>query len=181
MPATTPCYDEEDREITDAETSGYLYVRGPSTASGYWQRDDATAATFRDGWLRTGDVYTRSHDGYWTFLGRNTDMIKAGGIWVSPAEVESVLVAHPDVLEAAVVGARNDAGLEEAVAFVVPRAGHTIDQSSIDAHCRERMASFKRPRQLFVVGELPKTATGKIRRFALREKLKESALKIGTN
>jgi benzoate-CoA ligase len=173
--------DEEDREITEAETSGYLYVRGPSTASGYWQRDEATAATFRDGWLRTGDVYTRSHDGYWTFLGRNTDMIKAGGIWVSPAEVESVLVAHPDVLEAAVVGARNEAGLEEAVAFVVARSGHTIDPSAIDAHCRERMASYKRPRQLFVVSELPKTATGKIRRFALREKLKDSALKIGTS
>jgi benzoate-CoA ligase len=171
--------DDEDREITDPETSGYLYVRGPSTASGYWQRDEATAATFRDGWLRTGDVYTRSHDGYWTFLGRNTDMIKAGGIWVSPAEVESVLVAHPDVLEAAVVGARNEAGLEEAVAFVVARAGHSIDPVSIDAHCRERMAAFKRPRQLFVVNELPKTATGKIRRFALRETLKDSALKIG--
>ncbi|MDQ1424532.1 MAG: hypothetical protein QOD72_2030, partial [Acidimicrobiaceae bacterium] len=122
--------DEEDHEITEAETSGYLYVRGPSTATGYWQRDEATAATFRDGWLRTGDVYTRSHDGYWTFLGRNTDMIKAGGIWVSPAEVESVLVAHPDVLEAAVVGARNEAGLEEAVAFVVARAGHSIDPVS---------------------------------------------------
>jgi benzoate-CoA ligase family protein len=163
--------DERDREVTDAETSGYLYVRGPSTASGYWQRDEATATTFRDGWLRTGDVYTKSHDGYWTFLGRNNDMIKAGGIWVSPAEVESVLIAHPDVLEAAVVGARNDAGLEETVAFVVARSGHAIDAAAIDAHCRERMASFKRPRQLYVVDELPKTATGKIRRFALREQL----------
>jgi benzoate-CoA ligase family protein len=172
--------DDNDREITDAETSGYLYVRGPSTASGYWQRDEATAATFRDGWLKTGDVYTKSHDGYWTFLGRNNDMIKAGGIWVSPAEVESVLVAHPDVLEAAVVGARSDTGLEATVAFVVPRSGRSIDAAAIDAHCRERMASFKRPRQLFVVDELPKTATGKIRRFALREQL-TNALKIGTD
>jgi benzoate-CoA ligase family protein len=170
--------DDEDREVTDAETSGYLYVRGPSTASGYWRRDEATAATFRDGWLKTGDVYTKSHDGYWTFLGRNSDMIKAGGIWVSPAEVESVLIAHPDVLEAAVVGARNEAGLEETVAFVVPRAGHGIDPASIDAHCRERMASFKRPRQLFIVDELPKTATGKIRRFALREQLSAEALRV---
>ena len=108
---------------------------------------------------------------HWTFLGRNNDMIKAGGIWVSPAEVESVLVEHPDVLEAAVVGARNDAGLEAVVAFVVPGAGATIDPAAIDAHCRARMAAFKRPRRVVVVDELPKTATGKIRRFALREQL----------
>ena len=116
-------------------------------------------------------MYTRSADGYWTFLGRNSDMIKAGGIWVSPAEVESVLVEHPDVLEAAVVGARDASGLEETVAFVVPRQGSTIDPDSIDAHCRARMAAFKRPRRLVVVDELPKTATGKIQRFALRDRL----------
>ena len=116
-------------------------------------------------------MYTRSDDGYWTFLGRNSDMIKAGGIWVSPAEVESVLIEHPDVLEAAVVGARGAAGLEETVAFVVARAGRSIDDVSIDAHCRERMAAFKRPRRLVVVDTLPKTATGKIQRFALRERL----------
>ena len=98
-------------------------------------------------------------------------MIKAGGIWVSPAEVESVLIEHPDVLEAAVVGARDDAGLEVTVAFLVARAGRSIDDASIDAHCRERMAAFKRPRRLVVVETLPKTATGKIQRFALREQL----------
>jgi benzoate-CoA ligase len=98
-------------------------------------------------------------------------MIKAGGIWVSPAEVESVLVEHPDVLEAAVVGARNVDGLETTVAFLVPRSGHVIDEAAIDAHCRERMAAFKRPRRLIVVDALPKTATGKVRRFALREQL----------
>ena len=96
----------------------------PRSPSGYWRREEATAAAFHDGWLRTGDVYTRSADDYWTFLGRNSDMIKAGGIWVSPAEVESVLVSHPDILEAAVVGSRNAHGLEEVVAFVVARSGH---------------------------------------------------------
>jgi acyl-coenzyme A synthetase/AMP-(fatty) acid ligase len=110
-------------------------------------------------------------DGYWTFLGRNNDMIKAGGIWVSPAEVEGVLIEHPDVLEAAVVRGRDPHGLEVTVAFVVPRVGHRIDPVSIDAHCRERMAAFKRPRRIEVVDELPKTPTGKIRRFALRERL----------
>jgi len=159
-------------EITAPDTPGYLHVRGHSTAAGYWQRPEATTAAFRDGgWLRTGDVYVRSDDDTWTFLGRNNDMIKAGGIWVSPAEVESTLVAHPSVLEAAVVGSRNEHGLEETVAFVVPRAGVSIDLEAIDAHCREHMATYKRPRRLFVVDELPKTATGKIQRFKLRDSL----------
>jgi benzoate-CoA ligase len=104
-------------------------------------------------------------------LGRNSDMIKAGGIWVSPAEVEAVLVEHPDVLEAAVVGARDGSGLEQTVAFLVPRQGSVIDPDSIEVHCRARMAAFKRPRLVHVVDELPKTATGKIQRFALRDRL----------
>jgi benzoate-CoA ligase family protein len=163
---------DDGAEITDTDTPGYLHVRGPSTARGYWQREEATAAAFRpEGWLRTGDVYTRSADDAWTFLGRNTDMIKAGGIWVSPAEVESTLVAHPDVLEAAVVGARTEQGLEETVAFVVPRAGHTIEAAALDTHCREHMAAFKRPRRILVIDDLPKTATGKIQRFKLRDSL----------
>ncbi len=108
-----------------------------------------------------------SDDGHWTFLGRNSDMIKAGGIWVSPAEVESVVIEHPDVLEVAVVGSRDDAGLETVVAFAVARQGRTIEAGAIEAHCRERMAAFKRPRRLVVVDELPKTATGKVQRFAL--------------
>jgi benzoate-CoA ligase family protein len=163
---------DDDEPITAPDTPGYLHVRGPSTATGYWQRPEATEMNFRaDGWLRTGDVYTRSERDAWTFLGRNNDMIKAGGIWVSPAEVESVLITHPDVLEAAVVGARNNDGLEETVAFLLPRTGRTIDVASIDAHCREHMAAFKRPRQIHVVDELPKTATGKIQRFKLRDSL----------
>ena len=163
--------DAEGADMHDADTPGFLLVRGDSLASGYWNRPEQTAETFRDGWLRTGDVYTRSADGYWTFLGRNNDMMKVGGIWVSPAEVEAVIVEHPDVLEAAVVGAHDQDGLETAVAFVVARAGHAIDEASIVDHCRQRMAPFKRPRSVVVVDELPKTATGKIRRFALRESL----------
>jgi len=167
---------DDDIEITDGDTPGYLHVRGPSTALGYWQRPEATAAAFRDGgWLRTGDVYVRSESDTWTFLGRNNDMIKAGGIWVSPAEVESTLVTHPSVLEAAVVGSRNDLGLEETVAFVVPRVGVTIDPQAIDAHCREHMATYKRPRRIVVVDDLPKTATGKIQRFKLRDSLSPGA------
>jgi benzoate-CoA ligase family protein len=163
--------DDSDAEVTAPGTPGYLHVKGPSIASGYWCRTAASQGAFRGEWLRTGDVYERSEDGYWTCLGRNNDMIKAGGIWVSPTEVESVLIAHPDVLEAAVVGHRDDRGLETVVAFVVARAGHTIDEASIESHCRERMAAFKRPRRVVSVAELPRTATGKIRRFALQETL----------
>jgi benzoate-CoA ligase len=163
--------DDHDEVVIEPDTAGYLHVRGDSASVGYWQQAEATAAAFRDGWVRTGDVYARSADDHWTFLGRNSDMIKAGGIWVSPAEVENVLIGHPDVLEAAVVGARNDDGLEEVVAFVLPATGAEPDPAALERHCREHMAAFKRPRRIIVVEELPKTATGKIRRFALRERL----------
>jgi benzoate-CoA ligase family protein len=165
--------DETGVELAAPDTPGHLQVRGPSLATGYWCRDAATRAAFVGEWLVTGDVYRRSADGYWTFLGRNNDMIKAGGIWVSPAEVEAVLVEHTDVLEAAVVGGRDADGLEVTVAFLVPRAGHEIQPADIDAHCRGRMAAFKRPRRIEVVEQLPKTPTGKVRRFALRERLED--------
>lgn len=164
--------DDDGNVVDAADTPAYLHVRGDSIADGYWQRPEATAAAFLpEGWLRTGDVYVRTEAGYWMFLGRNSDMIKAGGIWVSPAEVESVLIEHDTVLEAAVVGARNDDGLEMTVAFVVAASGHSIDAVVLEQHCRDRMAAFKRPRGIVVVDELPKTATGKIRRFALRDSL----------
>ena len=163
--------DDEDHEVTEPDTPGYLHVRGPSIATGYWSRYDATRASFRGDWLKTGDVYVRSEDDYFTFLGRNTDMIKAGGIWVSPAEVEATLISHPDVLEAAVVGRADAQGLEQVVAVVVPRAGRTIDPAALESHCRDRIAAFKRPRRVVVIEALPKTATGKIRRFQLRDTL----------
>ena len=163
--------DDEGNVVAEPDTPGYLHVKGPTVAKGYWQRPTETAAAFKNEWLRTGDVYVTSEDGAWTFLGRNSDMIKTGGIWVSPAEVESVLIEHPDVLEAAVVGARNDDGLETTVAFVVAASGRVIDVGVLDAHCRDRMAAFKRPRQVNIVDDLPKTATGKIRRFELRGRL----------
>jgi benzoate-CoA ligase family protein len=167
--------DDHGVEITEPDTPGYLWVRGDSVAAGYWQRPDVSAANFVDGWLRTGDVYLRSADDYYTFFGRNSDMIKAGGIWVSPAEVESVLIEHDDISEAAVVAGHDADGLEMVVAFVVPRAGRVVDERSLERHCRDRMASFKRPRRLITLAELPKTATGKVRRYALRDQLAAEA------
>ncbi len=152
--------NDDDEVVVEPDTPGYLHVRGASAAVGYHDRPDATAAAFRDGWVRTGDVYVRSADGTFTFLGRNNDMIKAGGIWVSPAEVESALIEHPDVLEVAVVGARNDDGLEEVVAFVVPASGASPDPRPSSSTAATGWRPFKRPRRILVVDELPKTATG---------------------
>ncbi|MDQ2725040.1 MAG: benzoate-CoA ligase family protein [Actinomycetota bacterium] len=162
---------EDGAEVTAANTPGFLQVRGASIALGYWGRPEATAMAFVEGWLRTGDVYTRDAEGYYAYFGRNNDLIKPGGIWVSPAEVEAALMIHDDVLEAAVVGQRDTDGLEISVAFVVARAGRSIDPDALLLHCRARMAAFKRPRRIVVVDELPKTATGKVRRFALRDAL----------
>ncbi|MEM9133922.1 MAG: benzoate-CoA ligase family protein [Actinomycetota bacterium] len=163
--------DDSGAVVTEPDTPGFLHVQGPSAAVGYHERPDATAAAFVDGWVRTGDVYTRAADDTWTFLGRNNDMIKAGGIWVSPAEVESTLIEHPDVLEVAVVGDRSAEGLEEVVAFVVAAAGAEPDAAELEDYCRSKMASFKRPRRILIVPSLPRTATGKIQRFALRDQL----------
>lgn len=165
--------DDTGAVIADTEATGSLWVRGPSITTGYWRRPEVNASTFVDGWCRTGDVYRRDADGCYWFVGRNSDMIKAGGIWVSPAEVEAVLLEHPAVLEAAVVGGRTDEGLEQVVAFVVPAAGHKVDETDLLGHCRERMAAFKRPRRIIVVDALPKTATGKIQRYALRARLEQ--------
>ncbi len=163
--------DEAGALITAADTPGELHIKGASLASGYWCRRQATQAAFLGEWMRTGDTYSRSADGYWSCLGRTNDMLKVGGIWVSPAEVENVLLQHEDVSEAVVVGSRTADGLETAVAFLVARRERQIDPDQIEAHCRTHMAAFKRPRQIVVVDELPKTATGKVRRNALRDGL----------
>ena len=123
---------DDHGEPVAAGHPGRLLVRGDSIATGYWCRTATTRQVFQGEWLRTGDTYVRSEDGFYTCLGRTNDMIKAGGIWVSPAEVESVLIEHPDVLEAAVVGARDSAGLEMTVAFLVARSGRAIDVNDVD-------------------------------------------------
>ena len=160
--------DEAGGLVADGQP-GHLLVRGDSIATGYWCRTATTREVFQGEWLRTGDTYTRSADGFYTCLGRSNDMIKAGGIWVSPMEVEGRLLEHPAVAECAVVGHRNAAGLEEVVACVVPAAGQSVDADGLIAFCREGLASFKRPRQVLALDSLPKTATGKIRRVVVRE------------
>jgi benzoate-CoA ligase family protein len=159
----------DDGEPVPPGETGHLLVAGESVATGYWCRTEVTRRTFQGEWLRTGDVYSCSEDGMLTYAGRSDDMIKAGGIWVSPAEVEATLVQHPDVLEAAVVGRRTPEGLHEPAAFVVRLPGRSPKAEELIEFCRERLAAFKRPRQVVFVDDLPKTATGKIQRYKLRD------------
>src|SRR6516165_6668669 len=160
--------DDAGAPVADDEP-GHLLVRGDSIATGYWCRTATSREVFQGEWLRTGDTYTRSADGFYTCLGRSNDMIKASGIWVSPMEVEGRLLAHASVAECAVVGHRNTAGLEEVVACVVAAPGQSVDADGLIAFCREGLASFKRPRQVLALDALPKTATGKIQSVVVRE------------
>lgn len=157
--------DEEGHEV-DAGTPGTLFVRGESTATGYWSRYEASRLVFQGEWLRTGDTYVRDADGYYTCLGRTGDMLKASGIWVSPAEVEARLMAHPAVAQAVVVAAMDGDGLEKPVAYVV--TGAAVGEEELIEFCRVGLPSFKRPRRVLFVDSLPTTATGKIRRVELR-------------
>jgi benzoate-CoA ligase family protein len=149
-------------------TPGTLFVRGESAATGYWSRYDASRQVFQGEWLRTGDTYVVDADGYYACLGRTGDMLKASGIWVSPAEVESRLLAHADVAQAVVVAANDTDGLEKPVAFVQLNPGGQADEETLIAFCRLGLPSFKRPRRIVFVAEYPTTATGKIRRVELR-------------
>ncbi len=159
--------DSEGNDVTDDEP-GQLVMRGESSASGYWCRSAQSRATFEGEWTRTGDLYSRSDDGYFTYLGRADDMLRVGGEWVSPAEVESTLIEHPSVLEAAVVGERDASDILRPIAFVIPAPGATVDEGELTMWCRDRLAGFKRPKRYEIVTDLPKTATGKIQRYKLR-------------
>ncbi|MGP3917789.1 benzoate-CoA ligase family protein [Nonomuraea sp. 10N515B] len=160
--------DDLGAPVPDGEP-GHLYVRGDSIATGYWCRTAATRQVFQGEWLRTGDTYTRDADGFYHCLGRSNDLIKAGGIWVSPMEVEARLLEHTSVGECAVVAYIDPDGLEKPVACVVPAAGRAVDATELVAFCRDGLASFKRPREVLIVDALPKTATGKIQRVVVRD------------
>jgi acyl-coenzyme A synthetase/AMP-(fatty) acid ligase len=159
--------DEQGAEVPPG-VPGALYVRGASIATGYWCRTDVTRRVFEGEWLRTGDTYVQDADGCYTCLGRSDDMLKAGGIWVAPAEVEARLLAHPAVTQAAVVGLPDAEGIDKPVACVVLQRDATVTPAELIEFCRAGLAAFKRPREVIVVAELPTTATGKLQRFAVR-------------
>jgi len=165
--------DEEGRPMApNADGSidiGALYVQGPSAALMYWNNREKSRDTFQGAWVKSGDKYSRDADGYYTYAGRNDDMLKVSGIYVSPFEVEATLVQHPAILEAAVIGKTDSDGLTKTKAFVVLKPGQVLDEDSVKSFCKEHLAPYKYPRYIEFVNELPKTATGKIQRFKLRE------------
>ena len=162
--------DENGNEVPPG-ASGQLMIRGESAAKYYWNNPTKTAQTMVDGWLNTGDTYLQDEEGYFVYCGRNDDMLKVGGIWCSPFEIEAKLIEHPKVLEAAVVGRADDHGLVKPAAYVVLKtpdeAGEALQQALLE-HCKGGLAPYKYPRWFTFVDELPKTATGKIQRFRLR-------------
>ncbi|HEY4457132.1 MAG TPA: benzoate-CoA ligase family protein [Pseudonocardiaceae bacterium] len=180
-----PGYDVEIRDehggvIDEDDKPGELYVRGESAAIGYWCRAAVSRQVFVGEWTRTGDTYQRNADGSYTCLGRQGDLLKAGGIWVSPGEVEARLLEHPDVAEVVVVGVPDADDLDKPIACVVAKPGHTVDAAELIDWCREGLAAYKRPRAVVVLNELPRTATGKIRRNVLRGLLREESDSNGT-
>ena len=174
-----PGYDielraEDGGRVQDGEP-GDLFIQGPSAALMYWGNRAKTRETFQGGWTKSGDKYIRNADGSFTYAGRSDDMLKVGGVYVSPFEVEATIVQHPAVLEAAVIGAPDKDGLIKTKAFVVLKAGERADEAELKSFVKDRLAPFKYPRAIEFVAELPKTATGKIQRFKLRERERDRA------
>jgi benzoate-CoA ligase len=163
--------DEQGNLITKPGELGELQISGPTSAIMYWSQREKTKNTFQGPWTRSGDKYSLDKDGYYAYGGRSDDMLKVSGIYVSPAEVEAALVSHEAVLEAAVVGAEDEQKLVKPKAFVVLKPGKSPSDSlkaALQQHVKDKLAPYKYPRWIEFLGELPKTATGKIQRFKLR-------------
>jgi benzoate-CoA ligase family protein len=168
---------EDGQPVASGEV-GDLYVRGDSTCALYWNRHEHTKDTINGHWIRTGDKYRQDEDGFFWFAGRSDDMLKVGGIWVSPAEVEHTLLEHPGVQGCGVVGREDKDGLVKPVAYVVLCDGvspSTELASELQQFARTRLAEYKRPRWIEFIDALPTTATGKIQRFKLRERAAAAA------
>ncbi len=171
-----PSYDakivDDNGDSIAANEIGDLWVRGDSICAGYWNQHEKTKETFVGQWFRTGDKYYQDQDGYFWYAGRADDLFKVNGLWLSPAEVESALIAHPAVLEAAVIARDDEAGLTKPAAYVVTKPEFTPNEQlarDLQAWVGDRIGGYKRPRWIEFLPEMPKTATGKLQRFKLRE------------
>jgi 4-hydroxybenzoate-CoA ligase len=163
--------DEDWRDVAEGDV-GTLLIKGDSAAAGYWNKHEKTKTTMLGEWLNTDDQYYRDKDGFFYYVGRSNDMLKVGGIWVSPIEVEACLIEHPAVLECAVVGSPDSENLIKPKAFVVLDRGYTADEKlekELKEYVKTKLAHYKFPRWIVFLNELPKTATGKIKRFELRK------------
>jgi acyl-CoA synthetase (AMP-forming)/AMP-acid ligase II len=164
--------DECDREVAPDE-AGEICVRGANVMQGYWNDPRESARVLIDGWLHTGDIARRDKDGYIFIVGRRSDMIKTGAHRVSPQEIEEVIAELDGVAEVAAVGVADEILGEVIKAVIVPRAGCALDKRGVQAHCHARLALYKVPKHVEFVAELPKTASGKLKRFSLRESGKQ--------
>ncbi|MFQ5349542.1 MAG: AMP-binding protein, partial [Thermoanaerobaculia bacterium] len=160
--------DDDGAEVADGEV-GRLWVRGDSRALGYWQSTAKTAAAFRGEWFVGGDLVSRDAEGYVTYCGRSDDVLKVGGKWLAPQEVESCLMRHPAVAECAVVGVENAAGLTKPFAFVVAKEKAADLEEQLKRHALEQLEAYKHPRRVIVVEGMPRTHLGKIDRGKLKE------------
>lgn len=163
--------DENFQDVKTGEV-GTLLINGDSASPGYWNKHKKTKSTMMGEWVNTDDKYMRDEEGYFYYIGRSNDMLKVGGIWVSPIEVEACLIEHSAVLECAVVGAMDDENLVKPKAFVVLKRGFKADEQlkkDLKEYVKKTLAYYKYPRWIEFVDNLPKTATGKLRRFELRE------------
>ena len=167
--------DAETGAFLDGAATGELVVRGPNVFAGYWRNDEATAAVLAGGWLSTGDVAERDEEGFYRIAGRIKDMVISGGENVYPAEIEDILHAHPDVVEAAVVGVPDERWGEACAAFVVLRDGATTSAEALAEHCGAWLARFKVPKTFTVVDELPRSSMGKVLKDDLRASVAEAA------
>ena len=167
---TARILDENDQALGPGKI-GRLVIKGPSVARCYWEDHEQTAQTMRGDWLETGDTYVKDENDVFTYCGRTDDMMKVGGIWCSPFEIEAQLISHRAVLESAVVGKRDKAGLIKPAAFIVlndPEEANPSLKEELTNYLRETLAPYKFPRWIEFVDTLPKTATGKVQRFKLR-------------
>jgi malonyl-CoA/methylmalonyl-CoA synthetase len=164
--------DVRSRTPIEDETPGEIQVRGPHVFKGYWQRLDATEDAFaEEGWFSTGDLGWRSMDGYYTISGRARELIITGGYNVYPREVEEVLQTHPAVAEAAVLGLPDPEFGEQIAAAVVLKPGASASPDDLVGHCRDQLASYKKPKRVFFVESLPRNALGKVQKHVLKEQL----------
>jgi acyl-coenzyme A synthetase/AMP-(fatty) acid ligase len=159
--------DDEGRDVPPGET-GWLWVRGGSRAIGYWQHQEKTQWGFRGEWYVTGDLVSRDPEGYVTYRGRGDDLLKVGGKWLAPQEVEGCLLQHPAVAEVAVVGVGDASGLTKPHAFVVARERREGLAEELKAFARARLEPYKHPREVVFVDALPRTHLGKVDRGKLR-------------
>jgi malonyl-CoA/methylmalonyl-CoA synthetase len=154
----------EGQPVADGET-GEVFLKGPNVFAGYWNRPDATAAAFLDGWFKTGDIAQRSADGYYTLCGRRSDLIISGGFNIYPREIEEFLSEQPEIVEAAVVGESHPVRGEVPIAYIV--ANGPINAAALEELCREKLASFKIPRRFELLEKLPRNALGKVQKHLL--------------